>query len=73
MPDKPEPQLEVDNPGCFQDCGRKNRSGGIWYVGLDYLGEAHFSCYQDSSLLFNVFRVRVQKRQRAKAEGSTTT
>lgn len=59
--------LVIDDPGCFQFCGRKNRSGGVWYMGLDKFGQAHFSCYWDRLLLFNVFKIRVKRRKKRAA------
>lgn len=53
--------MEVDSPGCY-GCSASARPGAVWYMGLDAKGQAHFSCFRCQNGLFNVFKVRAEKR-----------
>lgn len=60
MKDRGMSDTPVQGPvHCFS-CERSKNSG-IWRMGLDKHGQAHFSCPFCHPLLFNVFRVRVLK------------
>jgi hypothetical protein len=55
--------VEVDRPGCY-NCPATARSGGIWYMGLDAKGQAHYACFKCQRGLFNVFKVRAEKQRK---------